>query len=178
MKELIITQPYKSPVGELVLGSFQNKLVLCDWKYRKMRNAIDSRLKDNLKTEYLEGESTIIEKTIIQLDEYFKGERKSFDISIKLIGTDFQKSVWTELMNIPFGFTESYIGLARKLNNEKAIRAVSSANGANAVSIIVPCHRIIGSDKSLVGYAGGLTAKRKLLELENADKFPKQIKLF
>jgi len=87
-----------------------------------------------------------------------------------LVGSDFQKQVWNELLKIRFGQTLSYLELSRNLGNEKAIRAVASANGANAISILVPCHRVIGSDGSLTGYAGGLGANKKLLELEGALK--------
>ncbi len=91
-----------------------------------------------------------------------------FDIPLLLVGSEFQKSVWNALLQVPYGVTETYLGLSKNIENEKAIRAVASANGANAIAIIVPCHRIIGSDGSLVGYAGGLNAKRKLLNIEKA----------
>ena len=161
-------QYYKTPVGELILGSFNNQLCLADWRYRKMRNSIDNRLKKGLEAEFIEEISPIIEKTIVQLEEYFKQERKQFSIDLLLIGTDFQKNVWNELIKIPFGKTYSYLELSKKLNNVKAIRAIASANGANAISIIIPCHRIIGSDGKLVGYAGGLPVKKKLLQLEGS----------
>jgi methylated-DNA-[protein]-cysteine S-methyltransferase len=103
---------------------------------------------------------------IIQLDEYFNNKREAFDLKLDLKGTDFQKKVWEELLKIPFGKTISYKDLSLKLGNVKAIRAVAAANGANPVSIIVPCHRVIGSDGSLTGYAGGLWRKRWLLDLE------------
>ena len=96
---------------------------------------------------------------------------------IHLIGTEFQKSVWKQLQEIPYGETRSYLKLSQELGNEKAIRAVASANGANGISIIIPCHRIIGSNKELVGYAGGLPGKKKLLELENPN-FNTQLTLF
>lgn len=168
MKNKIIIEYFKTPVGELILGTFDNKLCLADWRYRKMRTAIDKRIMTGLDAEYIEGHSDIIEQAKDQLTDYFSGERKEFDIPLLLIGTDFQKSVWNSLRLIPYGKTDTYLGLSKKLNNIKAIRAVAGANGANAISIIIPCHRIIGSDGSLVGYAGGLRAKQKLLELENA----------
>jgi methylated-DNA-[protein]-cysteine S-methyltransferase len=174
----IYTQIYTSPVGELIIGSFDNELCLCDWRYRKMRGAIDQRIQKDLNAEYKEGESYIIENTIQQLSEYFSKERTQFDIPLKLVGTEFQKQVWKELIKIPFGETSSYLNLSQKLGNDKAIRAVASANGANAISIIVPCHRIIGSDGKLVGYAGGITAKKKLLELEGSIHQNKQLSLF
>lgn len=94
-------------------------------------------------------------------------ERKVFDIPLHLVGTIFQKTVWQGLIDTPFGTTLSYLELAKSIGNEKAVRAVATANGANAISIIVPCHRIIGGDGSLVGYAGGLDTKKRLLQLES-----------
>ena len=159
---------FKTPFGELILGSFEGKLCLADWRYRKMRTAIDNRIQKALKAEYIEMSSPIIEKTKAQLKQYFEGKRESFDIPLHLVGTDFQKSVWNALIQIPFGKTMSYLAVSKALDNEKEIRAVATANGANAISILIPCHRIIGSDGSLVGYAGGLNAKKKLLSLEKA----------
>ena len=89
-----------------------------------------------------------------------------FDVPLLFVGTDFQKTVWNELLNIPFGTTVSYGEMARRIGMPKAVRAVANANGANAMSIFVPCHRVIGSNRSLTGYGGGLEAKRKMLELE------------
>ena len=106
-----------------------------------------------------------------QIDEYFNGNRKIFDLPLDLQGTDFQKRVWAELMKIPFGKTISYKELALKLGNIKAIRAVAAANGANPVSIIVPCHRVIGSDGSHTGYAWGLWRKKWLLEHESSQPY-------
>ncbi len=160
-------QTYKSPVGELLLGSYDGKLCLADWKYRRMRTTIDKRLQNGLNAEYSEESSEVIEQTITQLKEYFSGRRKTFDIPLLTIGTEFQKSVWQGLIKIPYGANASYLELAKNIGNEKAVRAVASANGANAISILIPCHRIIGSNGELVGYAGGLPAKKKLLELEN-----------
>lgn len=167
MKKCINTVYYKSPYGELLLGSYGNQLCLTDWRYRKRRAAIDARIKKSLKAEYVEEGSPILEETVNQLKQYFSRERTTFDLPLLLVGTDFQKTVWNALLEIPYGESQTYLGLSQKLDNIKAIRAVASANGANAISIIVPCHRIIGSDGSLVGYAGGLNAKRKLLDLEN-----------
>lgn len=160
-------QTYKSPVGEFLLGSYANKLCMLDFKYRRMRTTIDKRLQVGLHAEYVEESSEVIEQTIMQLKEYFEGERKTFDIPLLTIGTDFQKSVWDGLMKIPYGATASYLELSKNIGNEKAVRAVAFANGANAIGILIPCHRIIGSNGDLVGYAGGLPAKKKLSELEN-----------
>jgi methylated-DNA-[protein]-cysteine S-methyltransferase len=102
-----------------------------------------------------------------QLSEFFKGERKDFNLKLNPIGTEFQKRVWKELQNIPFGATTSYLELSRKLGDIKAIRAVAAANGKNPLWIVIPCHRVIGSDGSLTGYAGGLWRKKWLLDHEN-----------
>lgn len=169
---------FNTSFGELVLGSFNDQLVLCDWRYRKMRNIVDERIKKELGAEFETGNSIVLEKTKNQLEEYFSGQRKHFEIPLLLAGTDFQKSVWAELLKIPFGKTETYFDLSKKINNIKAIRAVASANGANAIAIIVPCHRIIGSNGELTGYAGGLNSKRKLLQLEAQHFEQKQFLLF
>lgn len=163
---MISIQTYSTPVGDILLGSYEGKLCLADWKYRKMRTSIDKRLQKGLNAKYVEESSEVIVETMKQLDAYFANERKLFDIPLLMVGTDFQKSVWQGLMKIPYGTTASYLELSKKIGNEKAVRAVASANGANAISIMIPCHRIIGSDGSLTGYAGGLATKKKLLELE------------
>ena len=109
----------------------------------------------------------MLEKAIAQIDEYFKGKRKEFDLKVSFEGTDFQKKVWKELMNIPYGKTLSYKEMAINIDNEKAVRAVGSANSKNIISIIVPCHRVIGANGTLTGYAGGLHRKQWLLEHES-----------
>ena len=103
---------------------------------------------------------------IKQLDAYFNGQIKDFDLPLDLEGTDFQKRVWNELLKIPFGKTKSYMDIARAIGDPKTIRAVGMANGSNKIAIIVPCHRVIGSDGSLTGYAGGMARKKWLLEFE------------
>ena len=174
----ICIQYYQSPVGELIIGDYEGQLCLCDWRYRKMRPTIDKRIKEGLEADYIEQETILIRQTQSQLEEYFQKQRSQFNLPLKLIGSPFQVSVWKALKEIPYGKTETYLGLSRLLGNEKAIRAVASANGANAISIIVPCHRIIGSSGELTGYAGGLPAKKKLLQLENAVGFSNQLELF
>lgn len=157
---------FASPYGELILGAYNSKLCLCDWRYRKNRGAVDARIQRGLKAEYLEHDDPVLEKAQQQLNEYFNQERKVFEIPLLMVGTPFQKSVWKYLLKIPFGQTASYLELARAIGNKKAFRAVARANGANAHSIIIPCHRIIGSSRKLVGYAGGNETKAKLLGLE------------
>ncbi len=111
-----------------------------------------------------------LKECVAQLDEYFKGSRQQFQIKLKPEGTVFQKRVWNELTKIPYGKTISYLELTKKLGDVKAIRAVANANGKNPVWIIIPCHRVIGSDGSLTGYAGGLHRKKWLLDHENPVK--------
>jgi methylated-DNA-[protein]-cysteine S-methyltransferase len=111
-----------------------------------------------------------LKKAVSQLQEYFNGKRTQFDFKLNPTGTEFQKKVWQELLQIPFGKTCSYLDLSKKLGDVKAIRAVASANGKNPLWIVIPCHRVIGTDGSLTGYAGGLWRKKWLLEHENPVK--------
>jgi methylated-DNA-[protein]-cysteine S-methyltransferase len=111
-------------------------------------------------------ESDLLRQCRLQLEEYFAGTRRFFDIPMKQSGTDFQQRVWQQLLHIPFGKTLSYRDLSKQLGDVKAIRAVGTANGRNSLAIVVPCHRVIGSDRSLTGYAGGLHRKQWLLEHE------------
>ena len=111
-----------------------------------------------------------LEDCVIQLNEYFDGKRKQFDLKLNPQGTAFQKTVWDALLTIPYGKTVSYLQLSKQLGDEKAIRAVANANGKNPLWIVVPCHRVIGSDGSLTGYAGGLYRKQWLLEHESPYK--------
>lgn len=111
-----------------------------------------------------------LHEAVTQLQQYFAGELKEFHLKLNPKGTDFQKKVWTILENIPFGKTISYAELAKKMGDIKSIRAVASANGKNPIWLVIPCHRIVGSDGSLTGYAGGLWRKKWLLEHENGMK--------
>lgn len=177
MRSDIYITHWKSPYGELLLADYDDRLCMCDWLYRKMRTTIDRRIQSFLSAEFVDNTTPIIIETIKQLNEYFSGERKEFNIPLMLVGSDFQRLVWEELMKIPYGKTSTYMELSKKVSDEKAIRAVASANGANAISIIIPCHRVIGSDGKLTGYAGGLKTKSKLLDLENPHRNP-QLDLF
>lgn len=174
----IAIQYYKSPLGELILGDFENQLVLCDWLHRKSRDKIDRRIQTALNAQYLEKETNTTQLAKGQLTEYFLKQRQQFNLNILTIGSNFQKQVWQALLSIPYRKTASYLDLAKSIENLAAIRAVAAANGANALSIIIPCHRIIGSDGKLVGYAGGLATKRKLLQLENPRNISNQLSLF
>ena len=146
------TAYYQSPIGMVEIkasGNVINSVVLSD----EQQNITDPQ-------------SEILKSCVRQLDEYFNGQRTSFDIPVCQDGTDFQQSVWHELMNIPFGKTITYADLAQSLDNPKAVRAVGAVNGKNRIWVIVPCHRVIGSDGSLTGYAGGLDRKKWLLQHE------------
>ncbi|MBT8299052.1 MAG: methylated-DNA--[protein]-cysteine S-methyltransferase [Maribacter sp.] len=112
----------------------------------------------------------LLEDAVYQLQEYFDGKRESFSLKLGAVGTDFQKRVWEALLDIPYGKTISYLDLSKTLGDVKAIRAVAAANGKNPLWIVVPCHRVIGSDGSLTGYAGGLHRKKWLLDHESPAK--------
>lgn len=168
-KNIISIQYHKTKIGELLLGSYDDKLCLLDYRYRKMRATIDKRLQTALNAVYAEQESDITKLAKQQIDEYLDGKRKEFDIPILTVGTEFQKKVWEALMNTKYGATSSYLDIAKHIKNETAVRAVATANGANCINLIIPCHRIIGSDGQLTGYGGGLPVKQKLLNLENAQ---------
>lgn len=163
---LINIQFYKTKYSEFILGSFNQKLCLLDFRYRKMRNTVDNRIKKGLDAEFIENDDELLRKTRVQIDEYLIGDRSKFDIPLLMVGTDFQKNVWNALIEVSYGETSTYLQLAKNTDNEKAVRAVASANGANSIALIVPCHRIIGSNGELVGYGGGLPLKKRLLNLE------------
>lgn len=144
---------YDSPVGILEICTTENELISVLY--------VEEAKESSERPE-------ILQEVIKQLDEYFNGDRKNFDIKFKLQGTEFQKKVWTALTDIPYGETVSYKNIATKIGNEKAVRAVGSANGKNIINIIVPCHRVIGANKSLTGYGGGLHRKSWLLKHEGS----------
>lgn len=171
MADIINIQHYDSPCGRLTLGEYKGRLCLCDWGSEGCRPCVGRRLKRLLKAEFADTATDVTDAARRQLDEYFRRERQAFDVPLLLVGTDFQKRVWTELQSIPYGTSLTYAQLAACLGQREAIRAVAGANGANALSIFVPCHRVIGTSGSLTGYAGGLAAKRFLLDLESPGIF-------
>jgi methylated-DNA-[protein]-cysteine S-methyltransferase len=150
----------ESPVGKLKLVASSNALVAVLWE-RERPNRV------KLDTMTLAPQHPILLETERQLAEYFSGERIQFDLPLQPDGSEFQKKVWQALREIPFGQTRSYLDLAKALGSSKAARAVGAANGKNPLSIIVPCHRVVGADGSLTGFAGGLETKAALLALEN-----------
>jgi O-6-methylguanine DNA methyltransferase len=162
----IVTTTFSTPVGEMIAGATDAGVCLLDYKWRKMMPAIQKRIGQGLNESFEEGEHPLIDLVQQELLEYFEGKRKEFSVPLQTVGSDFQKSVWDSLLRIDYGHTVTYMHQAKVYGDEKAIRAVATANGMNSIAIIIPCHRVIGADGSLTGYAGGITAKRWLLEHE------------
>ena len=146
-----------SPIGTLRIVSDGTALTRIEFEGQYSDNPTDIQCRDEA-----------LAQCARQLEEYFAGERKTFDLPLAATGTPFQKSVWKALVEIPFGELRSYSDIARKIDRVKAVRAVGAANGRNPLPIVVPCHRVIGSDGSLTGFAGGLALKEQLLKLEGA----------
>ena len=165
MEQRIVYSRFDTPIGPMLAAESQGGLCrLClpgesknffDWAAKKYPGAVVE-----------EGCSELLKNTRQQLEEYFSGARKTFSITLDLKGTVFQRRVWHILMQIPYGSTASYKDVAMAAGNPAAVRAVGQANNKNPVPVIVPCHRVVGSDGKLVGYGGGLDIKRRLLELE------------
>ncbi|MDG2764922.1 methylated-DNA--[protein]-cysteine S-methyltransferase, partial [Vibrio parahaemolyticus] len=132
----------------------ENKIVRIEYNEDMIANSYEMEM------------TPLIKKTVKELEEYLNGDRKMFTVPIGLSGTEFQTKVWNELLKIPFGETKTYREIAKSIGNDKAYRAVGGANNKNPIPIIVPCHRVVGADKSLVGYKGGLDIKKALLEIE------------
>ena len=144
---------FKSPIGLLEIISDSTSILSCNFVEKE---GITKELPD------------ILVRTLTQFEEFFRKERKDFDVPITPVGTDFQQKVWLELLHIPYGKTITYKELASRIGQEKAVRAVGNANGKNPISIIIPCHRVIGSSGSLTGYGLGLSMKRQLLMMEGS----------
>ena len=149
-----------SPVGTLMLVEENNTLTAILWENERLNRVRLGHLEEDKQNPFLK-------KVETQLEEYFAQKRQTFDLPMTLYGTPFQKAVWNLLYQIPYGFTCSYKDIAEKLNNPKGVRAVGGAVGRNPISIIVPCHRVIGANGTLTGFAGGLDRKKLLLELES-----------
>jgi len=168
MKKVNI-QRHRTKVGELLLGSSGGRLCLLGFGDKERRRAVGDRIRKKLDAKFVEQNDRVLEKTRKQLDEYLNGNRKEFDIPLRIVGTAFQRRVWKALMRVPYGATSTYGQIAEDIGNRRACRAVGNASRANPISIIVPCHRVIGSGGELVGYGGGLALKKWLLMLEQGD---------
>ena len=149
-----------SPVGELGLVATSTTLLAVLWPEER-----DGRVR--FSSDPVEGTNTILAETSKQLGEYFDGTRRTFDLRLELRGTEFQQDVWHALADIPYGETSTYSKQAAAVGRPRAVRAVGSANGRNPLSIVLPCHRIVGADGKLTGFAGGLDTKRWLLDHES-----------
>lgn len=165
-KNVILISRLTTPLGPMFVCATANGICLLEFVDRRMLETEFKDLQKWLKAKIIAGENEHIKQLKKEMEEYFKGERKDFEVALETPGTDFQKSVWKALRNIDFGTTSTYQELAIQLKNPKAIRAVASANGCNRIAIVVPCHRVIGKDGSLRGYGGGLERKRWLIEHE------------
>lgn len=156
----------ETPIGEMLACDFEGKICLLEFEETKNLDkeliTVSKAFKANFKPE----ETSALNQLKTELSEYFSGKRKDFDVPVYMMGTEFQKKVWEILLKIPYGETKSYLEQSNIFGNPKAIRAVASANGKNKIAIIIPCHRVIGKNGMLTGYAGGLWRKEKLLELE------------
>ena len=148
-----------SPVGQLKLVATETALVAVLWENENPNRVRLAELVENKK-------HSVLLETQKQLNEYFAGQRQIFDLPLDFEGTEFQQKVWQALLTIPFGETRSYKQIAEQIGNVKAVRAVGAANGKNPISIIAPCHRVVGANGKLVGFAGGLDNKDILLKIE------------
>ncbi|WP_462247513.1 bifunctional transcriptional activator/DNA repair enzyme AdaA [Ekhidna sp.] len=164
--QIITVNRIPTPLGPMMIGVTDEGLCLLEFTDRKMIETQIEVLKKRTKSEMVTGKHPMIDKVSVQLNEYFEGKRKNFDIPLVVPGTEFQQKVWDALVKIPFGVTRSYKQQADVVGDVKAVRAVARANGENRISIIIPCHRIIGSDGSIVGYGGGVHRKQWLLKHE------------
>ena len=179
-KKIIGTSPKKSenhqtvfitriltPLGPMLAGAAEKGICLLEFVDRRMLETQLKRIKKYLNAELIPGTSPHFKKLNSQITEYFEGKRTDFNLPLVLDGTSFQQKVWKALQTIPYGETRSYKEQAEFIKNSNAVRAVAKANGDNRISIIIPCHRVIGSNGELVGYGGGLWRKRYLLDLES-----------
>jgi AraC family transcriptional regulator, regulatory protein of adaptative response / methylated-DNA-[protein]-cysteine methyltransferase len=156
----------ETPLGEMIAGATRDGICLLEFADRKSLSSQIEEIAALLDTKTEDGSNRHLRTLKKQLKDYFKGKRKEFSLHLVTPGTEFQQSVWKELLKIPYGTTRTYQGQADLLKNPGSVRAVAQANGANKISIIIPCHRVIGSDGHLVGYGGGLERKKWLLDHE------------
>ena len=162
-ENLILMDRLSTPLGPMFVCATNKGICLLEFVDRKMLETEFGDLQKRLKAKIIAGENEHIKRLKHQIADYFNGKRLVFDVPLHTPGTDFQQKVWQELLRIPLGVTRSYQDIARAVGSESAVRAVASANGANRIAIVIPCHRVIGSDGSLTGYAGGLDRKKWLL---------------
>ena len=166
-KSILATSTIKTPLGDMFCAATQKGVCFLGFFEQKALEKQLEKIQKFFDTEAISAHNIYFEQVQKELDEYFEGKRKEFTIPLQLVGTPFQQSVWKILMKIPYGETVSYKQEAQLLKHEKAIRAVANANGQNLISILIPCHRVVQTNGSLGGYAGGINRKQALLTLEN-----------
>ena len=160
-----------TPFRRLVVGAADGRICFCDWQGHGLTGPMAKRLCNRTAVEVPPDSCPIIRETFAQLKRYFEASLRHFDLPLQLEGSDFRLLVWKALMQIPYGKTRSYSDIAKAIGRPEAVRAVANAIGANPISIIIPCHRVITRSGAIGGYAGGADKKRFLLELEQADGF-------
>jgi len=168
-KKLVTITRILTPLGPMIAGAVEEGICLLEFVDRRMIETQIKRLKKYLNAEFVPGQSNYFNELNKQLNEYFNGKRKNFNLPLYLPGTEFQLKVWKELQKIPYGTTRSYKQQAVALKNPNAVRAVARANGDNRIAIIIPCHRVIGKNGQLVGYGGGMWRKQYLINLEMSN---------
>ncbi|MFK8020344.1 MAG: bifunctional transcriptional activator/DNA repair enzyme AdaA [Pseudomonadales bacterium] len=171
-RKLIKVKRLLTPLGPMFVAGDDDGICLLEFDDRKALDGQLTRLQRVLDAQFIAGEHSLFTQLERELEQYFAGHLQQFSTSLQLAGTPFQCQAWNALINIPFGETRSYAQQAEAIGNPKAVRAVARANGQNALAIIVPCHRVVGKDGTLTGYAGGLWRKQKLLDLEIQRKQP------
>ncbi len=169
-KETITINRILTPLGPMLVGASERGICLLEFVDRRMLETQIKRLQKALKCTFIPGNHPSINRLDQELTEYFSGDRKGFSVPLDLPGSEFSRKVWDGLRKIPYGETRSYQEQARALGTPAAVRAVARANGDNRVAIVVPCHRVIGSDGTLKGYGGGMWRKRLLLDLERKNR--------
>ena len=160
-----------TPLGSMIVGVHDSGLCLLEFAERRMLDTQLKRLSQRMGRVFLPGDHPMMEQVKNELDAYFNGSLRNFTVPLQAPGTEFQESVWAALQNIPYGETRSYADVAEKIDHGDAVRAVGRANGDNRIAIIIPCHRVVGSDGELTGYGGGLWRKEYLLAMEQAQAF-------
>jgi AraC family transcriptional regulator, regulatory protein of adaptative response / methylated-DNA-[protein]-cysteine methyltransferase len=161
---------YVSPLGPMLVGATNDAVCLLEFVDRRMLQTQIRRLAGRLDCAFAPGTNPVIDLAVDELEAYFAGTLHRFTMPIHTPGTDFQAAVWNRLLEIPYGTTVSYSDVARALGRASAVRAVARANGDNRIAIVVPCHRVVGSDGRLTGYGGGLWRKQKLLDHERTHR--------
>lgn len=169
-KQKIYKAIINTPLGDAIACSTPEGICFFDFVDRKSLDLLINVMIREFNGEIIEQKNSLIEELEKEINEYFLGKRKEFTLSLILSGTDFQKEVWQELLKIPYGEKITYLEEAISMNRKKSVRAVANANGKNKLSILIPCHRVVGSGGKLGGYGGGIDKKKYLLDLENENK--------